>query len=82
MQWLCLEKDARRPFPASPSTARDPPQTGRRASCSLLRHSMPRLPPQRALGFWAVGEVARGEGCGKQRRGASETHGRRSVVTD
>ena len=28
MQWLCLEKDARRPFPASPSTARDPPKTG------------------------------------------------------
>ena len=48
MQWLCLEKDARRPFPASPSTARDPPQTGllvcRRSSrggvCDLQRSSV------------------------------------------
>ena len=42
MQWLCLEKDARRPFPASPSTARDPPKLGCWSAPSLLAGERPR----------------------------------------
>ena len=46
MQWLCLEKDARRPFPASPSLLR-------------LRWSCCRDYSSLSLETWATTEVSR-----------------------
>ena len=42
MQWLCLEKDARRPFPPAPALPETPPKLGCWSAPSLLAGERPR----------------------------------------